>query len=40
MTGLQPIGTLSGGQKSRVVFAWMAMQNPHVLGMLTHLKHI
>lgn len=30
-TGLQPIGTLSGGQKSRVVFAWMAMSNPHVL---------
>ncbi|KAI8911173.1 P-loop containing nucleoside triphosphate hydrolase protein, partial [Entophlyctis helioformis] len=26
-----PIGTLSGGQKSRVVFAWMAMSNPHVL---------
>ena len=31
MTALQPIGTLSGGQKSRVVFAQMAMQNPHVL---------
>ncbi|RKO92418.1 P-loop containing nucleoside triphosphate hydrolase protein [Blyttiomyces helicus] len=30
-TALQPIGTLSGGQKSRVVFAWMAMSNPHVL---------
>ncbi|KAJ3095632.1 hypothetical protein HDU97_006759 [Phlyctochytrium planicorne] len=30
-TGLQPIGTLSGGQKSRVVFAAMSMQNPHVL---------
>ncbi|KAI9204852.1 P-loop containing nucleoside triphosphate hydrolase protein [Polychytrium aggregatum] len=30
-TALQPIGTLSGGQKSRVVFAWMSMQNPHVL---------
>lgn len=30
-TALQPIGTLSGGQKSRVVFAWMAMNNPHVL---------
>lgn len=30
-TALQPIGTLSGGQKSRVVFAWMAMANPHVL---------
>ncbi|KAJ3093212.1 hypothetical protein HK102_000013 [Quaeritorhiza haematococci] len=31
MTALQPIGTLSGGQKSRVVFAWMALSNPHVL---------
>jgi ATP-binding cassette, subfamily F, member 3 len=31
MAALQPIGTLSGGQKSRVVFAWMAMTNPHVL---------
>ncbi|TPX31762.1 hypothetical protein SeMB42_g07706 [Synchytrium endobioticum] len=30
-TALQPIGTLSGGQKSRVVFAWMALSNPHVL---------
>ena len=30
-TALQPIGTLSGGQRSRVVFAWMAMMNPHVL---------
>ncbi|KAI8820744.1 P-loop containing nucleoside triphosphate hydrolase protein [Fimicolochytrium jonesii] len=30
-TALQPIGTLSGGQKSRAVFAWMAMSNPHVL---------
>jgi ATP-binding cassette subfamily F protein 3 len=31
MTALQPIGTLSGGQKSRVVFAAIAMMNPHVL---------
>ena len=30
-TALQPIGTLSGGQKSRVVFAWMALSQPHVL---------
>ena len=27
----QPIGTLSGGQKSRVVFSRMSMLNPHVL---------
>jgi ATP-binding cassette subfamily F protein 3 len=31
MTAMQPIGTLSGGQKSRVVFAWMSMMNPHIL---------
>ena len=31
MSALQPIGTLSGGQKSRVAFAWLAMSNPHVL---------
>jgi ATP-binding cassette subfamily F protein 3 len=31
MTAMQPIGTLSGGQKSRTVFAWMSMMNPHVL---------
>ncbi|CAO1630228.1 unnamed protein product [Jaminaea pallidilutea] len=30
-TGLQKIGTLSGGQKSRVSFAFLAMQRPHVL---------
>ncbi|KAJ3070472.1 hypothetical protein HDU98_006515 [Podochytrium sp. JEL0797] len=30
-TALQPIGTLSGGQKSRVVFATMSLSNPHVL---------
>ncbi|KAI9090078.1 P-loop containing nucleoside triphosphate hydrolase protein [Phlyctochytrium arcticum] len=30
-TALQPIGTLSGGQKSRAVFAWMAMTNPHIM---------
>lgn len=28
---LQPITTLSGGQKSRVVFAMIAMQHPHFL---------
>ncbi|KAG6333972.1 hypothetical protein ID866_5123 [Astraeus odoratus] len=31
MTGLQLIGTLSGGQKSRVAFAVLSLQNPHVL---------
>lgn len=30
-TGTQMIKTLSGGQKSRVVFAMMAMSNPHIL---------
>lgn len=30
-TALQPIQTLSGGQKSRVVFALMAINNPHIL---------
>lgn len=30
-TATQSIRTLSGGQKSRVVFAMMAVQNPHVL---------
>ncbi|KIY63247.1 P-loop containing nucleoside triphosphate hydrolase protein [Cylindrobasidium torrendii FP15055 ss-10] len=31
MTGLQQIGTLSGGQKSRVAFALLSLQRPHVL---------
>lgn len=31
MTGLQLIGTLSGGQKSRVAFAVLSLQKPHVL---------
>ena len=31
MTGLQTIATLSGGQKSRVAFAVLSMQKPHVL---------
>ncbi|EPZ34284.1 P-loop containing nucleoside triphosphate hydrolase protein [Rozella allomycis CSF55] len=30
-TSLQSIRTLSGGQKSRVVFAKMAMENPHIM---------
>ncbi|KIY46997.1 P-loop containing nucleoside triphosphate hydrolase protein [Fistulina hepatica ATCC 64428] len=29
MTGLQPIGTLSGGQKSRVAFSVLSMLRPH-----------
>ena len=28
---MQPLGTLSDGQKSRVVFAWMAQKMPHML---------
>ncbi|KAH6917162.1 ATP-dependent transporter [Coprinopsis sp. MPI-PUGE-AT-0042] len=31
MTGLQQIATLSGGQKSRVAFALLSLQHPHVL---------
>lgn len=31
MTGLQLIGTLSGGQKSRVAFSVLSLQRPHVL---------
>ncbi|KAJ4485450.1 P-loop containing nucleoside triphosphate hydrolase protein [Lentinula aciculospora] len=31
MTGLQLIGTLSGGQKSRVAFAALSLQRPHIL---------
>lgn len=31
MTGLQAIGTLSGGQKSRVAFAVLSLQRPHIL---------
>ncbi|CAK5264977.1 unnamed protein product [Mycena citricolor] len=31
MTGLQLIATLSGGQKSRVAFALLSLQQPHVL---------
>ncbi|KAF9015383.1 P-loop containing nucleoside triphosphate hydrolase protein [Cyathus striatus] len=31
MTGLQLIGTLSGGQKSRVAFAVLSLQQPHIL---------
>jgi ATP-binding cassette subfamily F protein 2 len=28
---MQKIGTLSEGQKARVVFAWMAWKTPHIL---------
>jgi ATP-binding cassette subfamily F protein 3 len=31
MTGLQPIGTLSGGQKSRVAFSVLSLLRPHIL---------
>lgn len=31
LTGLQLIGTLSGGQKSRVAFAVLSLQRPHIL---------
>jgi ATP-binding cassette subfamily F protein 3 len=31
LTGLQPIGTLSGGQKSRVAFSVLSLQRPHIL---------
>lgn len=30
-TGLQPIHTLSGGQKSRMAFAWMSFTKPNLL---------
>ena len=30
-TGLQQMATLSGGQKSRVAFACLALQTPHIL---------
>ncbi|KAF9535793.1 P-loop containing nucleoside triphosphate hydrolase protein [Crepidotus variabilis] len=31
MTGLQLIGTLSGGQKSRVAFSLLSLQRPHIV---------
>jgi ATPase subunit of ABC transporter with duplicated ATPase domains len=31
MTGLQPIGALSRGQKSRVALSLLSLQRPHVL---------
>lgn len=31
LTGLQKLATLSGGQKSRVAFAVLSMQRPHII---------
>ncbi|KAM0722981.1 hypothetical protein Q7P37_001179 [Cladosporium fusiforme] len=31
LTGVQKMGLLSGGQKSRVAFACLSLQNPHIL---------
>lgn len=31
VTHVQPINTISGGQKSRVVFAEICMMHPHIL---------
>lgn len=31
LTGIQKLGTLSGGQKSRVAFAVLSMSRPHIL---------
>eukprot|EP00833_Pecoramyces_ruminatium_P007584 jgi/Orpsp1_1/1181616/evm.model.c7180000077938.2 len=39
-TGLQVIGTLSGGQKSRVVFTMIAMSHPHVLVLDEQSNHL
>lgn len=38
--GLQPIRTLSGGQKSRVVFAALCMQSPHLMIMDEPTNHL
>lgn len=37
---LRPVGTLSGGQKSRVMFAVMTWQKPHVLLMDEPTNHL
>ena len=38
LTGIQKIGTLSGGQKSRVAFAVLSMSRPHIL-LLDEVSH-
>lgn len=39
-TGLQKMGLLSGGQKSRVAFACLALTNPHILVMDEPSNHL
>jgi len=39
-TGLQKMALLSGGQKSRVAFACLALQNPHILVMDEPSNHL
>jgi ATP-binding cassette subfamily F protein 3 len=40
MVGLQQMETLSGGQKSRVAFAMLAMRNPHIIIMDEPTNHL
>jgi len=40
MTGLQKMASLSGGQKSRVAFACLSLQNPHILVMDEPTSHL
>ncbi|KAK4507170.1 hypothetical protein PRZ48_000904 [Zasmidium cellare] len=40
MTGLQKMGLLSGGQKSRVAFACLGLTNPHILVMDEASNHL